>query len=483
MRRAKPAAWLLAFVLTVASVTALAASGPSGRGESGDDDAMDGNATANATSPGNSSFGRDRGSGDGDDDGDAEDNEGPGSGEDRGARQLARERHEEREAFEDAFEERREACRDNGTERAACERALSEEFRDFLQGQREAFEAARDALRAAAAGDRLGRFALANGTFVGTFVTFGWNASIPAVTDYTVGGCLVFSRIAIAGAADEAELEFSHHGRVVKVEAGEAKVQLHDNPGGVVNARAPEDGRVEFTLAAGITGVLNGSRLALSGCANWTATLGGHDLVFADGAASVDRQATFVAHDDNPALPPAAGEHRGAVERAKVRGHVGAEVTVVGHGDDDVDEVELDEALAVSTQHQGAGGLRVIVSGTGTEPRTVIVNVAPGLIVADHVVVRFFDEADGAFHEVALGEASSLEDALDPNDDDGPEAWVQHGPGGTVVYVSIDSWSIHAFTVQGVLSEVPASVVAGLLGAVLFVAAAGAGLFRRPRKP
>lgn len=482
MRRSKSLAWLLVAALLAASLAALAAAAPAEQGPGldrhaeGDDDGED-HEDGNATSSGPGS-GRGHGRGNASDDDDEEDDRG------EGMRDLAKEQGQARSAFHQDLQDRRADCRAmTGEAREDCEEELEEDAEDFREAQREAFEEAREALREAREEERLGRFALANGTFAGTFVSFGWDASVPALTNYTVGGCLVFASVAITGVAGDAEIEFSEHGRSLKVEAGHAKLKVHDNPGGVLAARAPDNGTVAFTLAPGITGALNGSKVSFAGCANWTATLSGHNLTFGAGQASVDRQGTFVAHDRNPALPEVAEEHRDEVERAKAERRVGAEVTVVGTGDEDVDEVELDEALDVHTEHRGAGGLRVIVNGTGAEPRTVVLNVAPGLLVGDHVLVRYYDEANGTFTEATITRADSLADVLDPGDDAGPEFWVEHGANGTVAYVSIDHWSTHAFTVQGLLAEVPPSVAAGVLAAVVFVAAAGAGLFRRRRQP
>lgn len=490
MRRARFLVFLLATALLAPAVLA-AADGEvffarGARGDDRDDDRDEGAGNASSGRGGGRS-GEGRGS---DDDGDEADDDAAEADEDDdgregrdGLRELQKGQRDEREEFREAMEERREACREaNATERDDCERALAEEARAFRDDQREAFEEAREELREAREEARLGRFALANGTFVGRFVSFTWDAASLSILDYTVGGCQVFDRIAILGGG-EAELEFTKHGRAIHLEAGDAKLKLHDNPGGVIAAKVDKDSNASlaFTLDGAIAGTLNQSKVSLSGCANWTATLSGRDIRLAGGVASVDRHATFVAHDANPALPAAAEEHRGDVEDAKARRDVGAEVTVVGGDDDDIDEVELDDALDVEAEHR-PDGLRVVVNGTGDEGRTIVVNVAPGLIRGDRVLVRFYDEANGTFTEVAITRASSLVDVLDPSDDDGPEFWVTHDEDGTQVLVSIPTWSVHAFEVQGLLTEVPPSVLLGAAGAVAFVAVAGAGLLRRKQR-
>lgn len=398
-------------------------------------------------------------------------------GEGAEARAFQRGQQEARKTFEEEHDDDCDGT--NGTALAQCQRNLSAARRDFHEEQREEFEQEREELRERAAEERLGRFALAQGSFVGTYVSFSWDAGNASVLDHTVGGCLVFDRIQLRDDS-ASEVQVEKRGRVVAIATDDARLKLHDNPGGVLNARSEDDASIVFTLDEAITATLNKSKVRLQGCGNWTATLHGDDLAMSGRTLTLEGHATFVAHDDDPTLPPVSREHRAELERAKEHRTIGGEVVVVGRDADDIAEVELDANVSLEAQHT-SDGLRVVVNGTGAA-RTIVLNVGAGIVKGDRVVVRYYDEANGTFHEVGITKADSLADVLDPSGDEGPEYWVVHDDSGTQVLVSVPRWSVHAFTVQGVAELVQPSVLAGAFAAVLFVAVAGAALVRK-RKP
>ncbi|HEV8360543.1 MAG TPA: hypothetical protein VGR28_08830 [Candidatus Thermoplasmatota archaeon] len=402
------------------------------------------------------------------------------------ASQLARAQHEERAAFQDEMRDARDACH-NLTDDAAEEACLSDvttEIKAFNTEQRNEFQDALASLEHGPPADALGGFVLADGDFVGKFVSFHWEPGTATLSDYTVGGCLVFDAVTLTGLTEGTELSFDEHGRAIQIRGGGASLLAHDNPRGVLVGRAADDGSLDFTISSALSAALagqgNGSRVNISGCEDWRGTLAGHDLTLDGHDASATDQAIFLAHEANPAESAAAHDDDEEVDEAIADGDVGAEINVAGEDDADTDTAVLDDTLTVDTE-RGEGRVRVVVSGDGSEPKTFIVNIAPGLLQGDQVVVRYFDEDAGTFTDATITAADDLADVLDPTNDAGPEYWVQHDADGAVVYVSIDHWSIHAFEVLGFAADVPPSVLAGLVGGVVLVAMATAGLTRRRR--
>jgi hypothetical protein len=453
-------ALLLAFALALPAY-ALAREGSGGSGSGDPDDSgpgASGNATGDAAEHGNRS--------------------GHGPGEAGEARRDAR----------DAFHGAMEACEElNDTARAGCMRNATQALRAVEAEAHEQAESEEDNIsHEGRPEDRLGHFNLASGSFDGRFVDFAWDGSTRCVEDYTVSGVLVWDTICLEGGEPGAEVELSEHGRVVEVKSGDAKLRLHDNPRGTIAGGSGHNGTLVFALNAALDAGLRAQNhtLNITGPGNFTAALHADNMTWAGGGATVHGHASFIAHDRDVALPEVANEHRHDIEAAKDRRHVGAEVTVAGPDDDDVDEEVLDEHLEVDVTHgtEDGGRVRVEVNATGLGPQTIVVNVAAGLLRGDHVVVTYYDEADGTLKEVPIVEADSLADVLDPTDDSTPEYWVVHDSDGVQVLVSVPHFSLHVFDVQGALGELPPSVLAGALGAVLFVAAAGTGLLVRRKQ-
>lgn len=491
MRLDRLLAALLAAALMVASVTALAKEGRGTesapgleRHSGGSDGPGSGNRSGGAADDGE----------DDDEDNATDEHHGPGPG----IAELAREQQEEQEEFRAEMAEREAECRaeENASERSECLRELAEERREFQREQHEEFQEALEELREAPAEERLGRFNITGASVQGRFVSFTLDAAACALRSVTIQGVLVLDEVSIAGAgpADELELDNEHHGAVFEMECGDGEIKLHDNPAAVLKAEAGDAGSTRWDIAAGIEvnathadddedaeGNASDKLFLRLTAGNFSALLRLEGASEAGGAWMAD-EGHLVAHGPNVLVPGAANRHRGDIERAKEHGHVGAEVSVIEGDEAPVADVLVLDDMALNVSAGGAGGVRVVVNATGVGGKTIVVNVAQGLLRGDRVVVTFFDEVNGTFHEVPITEAQGgLADVLDPTDDSGPEFWVVHDQDGAQVLLSIPHFSTKAFVIQGLAAELVPSVVAGALAAVLFVAAAGAGLLRKRR--
>jgi hypothetical protein len=257
----------------------------------------------------------------------------------------------------------------------------------------------------------------------------------------------------------------------------------HDNPGAVskldadgtfvitfargVVLSAGENGTVRFTVA-GINGTLRGDELATSG----------------QRVSGVDDALLYL---DAPR-----GEfdvHREDIGEAIAKGHVGAEASFNArpadagqNASDDAPRGHEQEVVSygnvtMTTVKAERGNLTVLVEGHGLEGRVLVLNVDGRMIGADRA-----DKLNITLDNESIEPASTLEDALDP-DDDGfdPEYYIVWDP--TVeafqLIVTVPHYSVHTLTVATLVEILPPSVTAGILVGVLVVVPMALVLFRR----
>lgn len=121
--------------------------------------------------------------------------------------------------------------------------------------------------------------------------------------------------------------------------------------------------------------------------------------------------------------------------------------------------------------------------GDGLGPRSFVVRL-PDDAEATGFQVRYFNVQDGQRQEAPVQLATSLEDILDPSDDDTAEFWLTEDEEGRFIIVSILHWSVHTFTIA-TAKDVPTSSGGptvpgpGLALVALSVLAAAGALRRR----
>jgi hypothetical protein len=357
-------------------------------------------------------------------------------------------------------------------------------------GGRDAFEDRLAALARGPAAERLGRFNVTDDTARGTFVAFEIDRAACMLRNLTLQGVSVADRVAIDPPGDAARALLRADGSALRLDCAGGRIVVHDNPAAVVRADADRGADAVWALVAGLQvnvtmteGENNGSSavgLSLA-AAGFRAALrldGAHDL--GQGVWSSTR-GHLAAHGGNILLPEAANRHRGAIDEAKDRGRVGAEVTVVSDEGAPVADVLLLDDLDLEVR-PGDGIVRVVLDGNVSGGRTIVVNAANGVLATGDLAVRYYDEVDGSFSEVPIIQAQGgIVDVLEPNDDSGPEYWVVHDRDGAQVLLSVPRFSAHAFQIQGLpfVEDLPPSVLAGAVAGAMAVAVAGAGLLRR----
>jgi hypothetical protein len=171
---------------------------------------------------------------------------------------------------------------------------------------------------------------------------------------------------------------------------------------------------------------------------------------------------------DGRPLPPR-DDVRERIDRAFTRGHLGAEVVVARPGRDGT--VTAYDNLTVSVDAQ-EGRLRAVVSAPGVSGRTLIFHVANAVLEGTSLAVTL----DGH----AVGEASNITDALDPDDDGlSPEWFAVEGTDGVTAFISLPHFSEWEIEIQSIAIATPAArPILGAAGAAAVVLIAGALLVR-----
>ena len=342
-----------------------------------------------------------------------------------------------------------------------------------------------------------------NGTEVeGRFVAFAVDNARQSIGSYSVNGREVFRTVTSVATLLGLPLPEGEAGAAIDL--GRPGFRIHDNPSGLFVMRgpaplgdpaAPEEHlppvgtqfRVE--LAEGVE-ASNESRRSL--VLVWGE--GGRGILRSDRDIRIEGRtlflqgsATFLAHAPQVLLSDASNIDRAAWQEALAVGLVAAVVTVVDVGERLVVENLAVRDMSVEATRDADGDLVLRLNSTEVVPVVLALNVGRGLVPGDFTL-RSFDPSNASI-QFPVRRADTLEDVLDATDDG---LLLEHR-----VVRSADG--VHMLLSVPVLSPMvlefapaPASnsplretldrpvVVAGIVGALLFVGLAVLTFFRRP---
>lgn len=320
----------------------------------------------------------------------------------------------------------------------------------------------------------VGRFeSEGDGQVNGTHVRFTYNES--GIYNFSADNVSLFDLAFPLGEpvrdvrADDDGTDFELKGRGIKVKA-------HDNPSGVLKMSADTAARFSFENATLQT--VNGRHVKFT-VGNVSGDIRAGSLLVQD--QTLDVVGEVIVHLDQSRGPH--DKHRKEIGEAVVRGHVGAEATIVRSGGGNrsvVDEVVSYGNVTVSTLRAERGNLTLAIEGHGTEGRVVVLNVDGQIVGAERKedLTVFMDN-------LSIAEASDLPDVLDP-DNDGflPEYYVVFDPGtqSFQLLVSVPHYSVHILSVNAFIPLPPPPVIFGLVVGVAVLVPSGWALFRRPRR-
>lgn len=344
----------------------------------------------------------------------------------------------------------------------------------------EADEADEDADRASRRGRlappqaaAIGAFRLSTTDHVvkGTYVSFTYNDS--DLRDFRVGDVRLLD-LHVAGEPDDEDEEHETVSRGAQVRLGTPhfRAQVHDNPAGVLKLDTDGVATILFAEGTNLTRVDDGRVTFTLG--NLTGTVRGDDLEVAGRTVIASDELLVLLHGSRGAFDV----HRADIGHAVGTRHVGAEASFNRRADEGIEEDVISYGNVTMTKVKAErGNLTVLIDGHGFDGRVLVLNVDGRIVGASKA-----DDLHVLFDNESIALADGIADVLDP-DDDGllAEYYVVFDPATEAfqLLVSVPHYSLHTLSVTTLLQSAPPSVIAGVLGGVLLLAASGAVLFRR----
>lgn len=318
---------------------------------------------------------------------------------------------------------------------------------------------------------RRGHAAIGNGTVDGVYVTYTFSDDAGQIHDFAVFNATFFATIQAPAAFEEARASGPH----VRIEGDGFEVRTMDNPTGLIRLEADDDGG-GFTLTPADGVVVDAEadwiRLTADGL---SAILTGGELE--DGTIVVDEEGKFLLHGPSVSVVSRGANPSGdRILNAIAQGHIAGQIQVLPQG---IEHVAFDD-VSMASKKLDDNAYRFRVDANLSVGKTFVLDFAPGLLTAGELAVKYYDEELGLLVETGIAEASSLDDVLEADADEGPEYWIVKGLDGAQVLVAVPSFSVHAFDV--IPAELVPIIAYGLALGILFSVVATAALVmgRRP---
>lgn len=331
-------------------------------------------------------------------------------------------------------------------------------------------ERARDDDRRRAA---IGAFQLsATQSVDGDFVDFSYNDT--DVQAFTLGGARLFDLHVAGLPSDDDETGIRARGAELRLVTPYYELRVHDNPAAVTKLET--DGVATLLFSEGTTLTLLDNERASFAKGNLSGMARGDDLQVA-GRSLIGTNEILLIFDQ---ARGGFDQHRKDIGEAVAKRHVGAEASINRVGDDDIEEDVVSYGnVTMRTIKAERGNLTLEIEGHGFEGRVVVVNVDGRVLGASKR-----EDLHVLFDNETITQATDIQDVLDPDNDGlAAEYYVVFDPEtqSFQMLVSVPHYSIHTLSVMTLVQVPPPSVIAGILGGVLLLAASGVLLFRRPR--
>jgi hypothetical protein len=302
----------------------------------------------------------------------------------------------------------------------------------------------------------------------GEFVSFTYNET--GIHGYTVDGVTILD-IVIDGRLRNLE-EVKANGPQLKLKATGFSLLVHDNPGAVSRLHTDVPVRFSFAPDARVATSREGTQVAFT-LGELSGKVKGDSLTVNGNTVTGRGDVLFLLDS----LRGSFDTHRPDISRAIGKGHVGVEASF-NSLDGDVEEDVVSYGNVTLTRLKAErGNLTLLIDGHGLDGRVLVLNVDGRLVGADKkedLVILFDNET--------IGEASSLEDVLDP-DDDGLKAeyYIVFDVKAEAfqLLVSVPHYSVHTLSLTTIISLPPPSVILGIVAGVALLAPGAYVLFRR----
>lgn len=289
-----------------------------------------------------------------------------------------------------------------------------------------------------------GRIEARNGTYVGRYVRFGFDPENCTVEAFAVHDVVLLEAIALPGACEEAEA-VRLSGAVARVSSGSDVLQIHDAPNGLIHFTS-RVGAFRFSWPLGFEATPAGRDIdfVAGKLASTLRVLGDAHADIVNATASVARASGRIwIH------PTALGvEPRDRIEGNIRQGVVAGEMDVLAWDDGTTTtEILTYEDVRVTPSQPADGHYRFTIDAELEGGRVFVVNVAPGLLEAERVAVRYWDVGRSEALEAEILEASGLADVLNLTNDESATYWVVNDAAGTHVLLAVPHFSLHIFEV------------------------------------
>jgi len=298
--------------------------------------------------------------------------------------------------------------------------------------------------------------------FNGKYVSFEYNDSTGEITNFTLGVTPVFSSILIDDWSPDMKLKGSEIRFETKSKSDNdddgygvemIRLEIHDNPKGLIKVDVKGNRNVTFVLADGISGEVNDPQNAvnLSGELNGTLVQIGHEEGTVD--FSTDSNKNFTANVTDAKLmfrthpvtvmTQAQFNHRSRVTTGIIAGDVGAEVDIE---DEDSSSTVVYDSLNISIEQVENNTVSINISSELSQGTTVSLSVSSDIleVMQEENVTILFDGEQ-------IQMADNYDDIMNPDDDGGAaEYLVVVGSKDVEVLVSIPHFSAHSITITTV---------------------------------
>lgn len=303
----------------------------------------------------------------------------------------------------------------------------------------------------------------------GDFVNFSYDGA--TVRGYTVRDTKLFDATVTETRADHRRVDTVARGAEIRVETPAFRLRAHDNPSVTTLISTPGLVTLTFVEDARFTQV--NDRLARFAVGNVSGFVRGEDLEV-EGRNLTAESVMLVVDEPRGRFD----KHREAITAAIERTHVGAELSLVGRDDGEVEHDSVSYGnVTLTTVKAERGNFTVLIDGHGFEGRVLVFNLDGRLLGASHE-----DELTLRFDNETMRRADSIQDVLDPDDDGlAPEYYVVFDPQADAfqLLVSVPHYSVHVLSVGTLVQQIPPSVALGVVLGVALLAPAGYVLFRR----
>lgn len=293
----------------------------------------------------------------------------------------------------------------------------------------------------------------------GKYLGLSGNPDTQMMLDVTCGGQKFLDSVRAKGFLEAFDFENTGEGTKLDIKAGGRSVlQLHDNPRCAINVRA---GGAVPSIALDLADYLdvekdeNGYRFSDGEIDGKVLVNSGDASLESGGVLVVTGHATFLV--SSGAAGSAGSSFSGDlnIKHALEKGKVGAEVLVALNGDKIKSDATPYADMEIGVEKKGDRGISATIDSASHDGKTVVMSFDGDIFSDLELDVQVFAVEGEEETAACVREASSLQDVLEPGDDeDCQEYWAVEDKAGVHLMVSFPHFSKKRVEIQSVGTSV-----------------------------